>query len=226
MRVAKISPRAGSPVQFLLSGPEIQTRCRRTSSTMGRGNGQRPPRHWLSVATAPAIPVSPDCAATADAPACALGNERERVALRPDDGHQDLQSRTEIVMRPTEYTPAILLSGLLLLVGCQSSQSSSAPSAGLLPPTTTEQKIDALRRYRTCLVNRAQLADDHKSDAMTIATSMRGSCKRELADMARSLAGGATADADWQIAASAERREVEAALNAVLTERKEQRPKR
>jgi hypothetical protein len=52
------------------------------------------------------------------------------------------------------------------------------------------------------------------------------SCKRELANMARSLAGGVTADADWQIAASAERREVEAALNAVLTERKEQRPKR
>jgi hypothetical protein len=129
-------------------------------------------------------------------------------------------------MKPTEYTPAVLLSGLLLLVGCQSSQSTSAPSAGLSPPTTTEQKIDALRRYRACLIQRARSIDDHRSDAMTIASSMRGSCKRELADMARSLAGGAPADAGWEIAASAERREVEAALNAVLTERKEQRPKR
>ena len=86
--------------------------------------------------------------------------------------------------------------------------------------------MDALRRYRTCLVNRARSVDDHKSEAMTIATSMRGSCKREMADMARSLAGGATADAYWQIAASADRREIEAALNAVFTERKESRPTR
>jgi hypothetical protein len=86
--------------------------------------------------------------------------------------------------------------------------------------------MDALRRYRTCLIDRARSVDDHKSDAMTIATSMRGSCKREMADMARSLAGGATAEAYLQIAASAERREVEAGLNAVLTERKERRPKR
>ena len=94
-----------------------------------------------------------------------------------------------------------------------------------MPATTTEQKIDAQRRYRTCLINRAQSVDDHKSDAMTVATSMRGSCKREMADMARSIAGGATTDAYWQIAASADRREVEAALNAVLTERKEGRGK-
>jgi hypothetical protein len=95
-----------------------------------------------------------------------------------------------------------------------------------LPATTTEQKVDALRRYRTGLINRAQSVDDDKSDAMTIATSMRGSCKREMADMARSIAGGATSEAYWQIAASADRREVEAALNAVLTERKERRTKR
>jgi hypothetical protein len=86
--------------------------------------------------------------------------------------------------------------------------------------------MDALRRYRTCLIDRARSVDDHKSDAMTIATSMRGSCKREMEDMARSIAGGATTEAYWQIAASADRREVEAALNAVLTERKERRMKR
>jgi hypothetical protein len=126
-------------------------------------------------------------------------------------------------MRPI---PAILIAGLLLLAGCQSPQPPSAASASLLPPTTTEQKIDALRRYRTCLIDRARSVDDHKSDAMTIATSMRGSCKREMTDMARSLAGGATADAYSQIAASAERREVEAALNAVLVERKERPPRR
>jgi hypothetical protein len=126
-------------------------------------------------------------------------------------------------MRPI---PAILIAGLLLLAGCQSQQPPSAASASLLPPTTTEQKIDALRRYRTCLIDKARSVDDHKSDAMTIATSMRGSCKREMADMARSIAGGATTDAYWQIAASADRREVEAALNAVLTERKERPTKR
>jgi hypothetical protein len=125
-------------------------------------------------------------------------------------------------MRPIQ---AILIAGSILLVGCQSSTPPSAQSGSLLPATTTEQKIDALRRYRTCLINRAQSVDDHKSDAMTVATSMRGSCKREMADMARSIAGGATTDAYWQIAASADRREVEAALNAVLTERKEGRGK-
>ena len=133
-------------------------------------------------------------------------------------------------MRPTNFSPVVLIGGLLLLVGCQSSQPPSAPSASLLPPTTTEQKMDALRRYRTCLIDRARSVDDHKddhkSDAMTIATSMRGSCKREMTDMARSLAGGATSEAYLQIAASAERREVEAALNAVFTERKESRPTR
>jgi hypothetical protein len=121
---------------------------------------------------------------------------------------------------------AVLIAGQLLLVGCQSSTPPPATSGSSLPATTTEQKIDALRHYRTCLINRAQSVDDHKSDAMTIATSMRGSCKRELTDMARSLAGGATADAYSQIAASAERREVEAALNAVLVERKERPPRR
>jgi hypothetical protein len=135
-------------------------------------------------------------------------------------------------MHPPKFAPAALVAALLLLVGCQSSPSSlssgapSAPAGSLLPSTTTEQKIDALRQYRTCLVNRARSADDHKSDAMTIAASMRGSCKREMADMARSLAGGATADAYWQIAASAERREAEAALNAVLTERKDRGARR
>jgi hypothetical protein len=100
--------------------------------------------------------ASPVCTATANGTVFAVGNERERVASLPDDGHQDVQSRTEGIMRPTEYTPAILLSGLLLLVGCQSSQSTSAPSAGLLSPTTTEQKIDALRSYRSCLIQRAR----------------------------------------------------------------------
>ena len=130
-------------------------------------------------------------------------------------------------MRPIDFSPAVLIAGLLLLSGCQSSPPppSTAPMS-LLPATTTEQKMDTLRRYRTCLVNRARSIDDYKSDAMTIATSMRGSCKPEMANMARSMAGGATTETYWQIAASADRREVEAALNAVLTERKERRTKR
>lgn len=126
-------------------------------------------------------------------------------------------------MRPIQV---ILVAGSILLVGCQSSTPPSSTPGSLIPPTTTEQKMDALRNYRTCLVNRARSVDDHKSDAVTIATSMRGSCKREMAEMARSIAGGTTTDAYWQIAASAERREVDAALNAVLTERKERSPKR
>ena len=95
-----------------------------------------------------------------------------------------------------------------------------------LPPTTTEQKMDALRRYRTCLVNKARSIDDHRSDAMTIAKAMRGSCKPEMAEMARSVAGGASTETYRQIAESAERREVDAALNAILTERKERRATR
>jgi hypothetical protein len=129
-------------------------------------------------------------------------------------------------MRAIDVFPAFLAIGLPLLAGCQASPPPSAASANLLPATTTEQKMDALRRYRTCLVNRARSIDDYKSDAMTIATSMRGSCQPEKADMARSMAGGATSDTYWQIAASADRREAEAALNAVLTERKERRTKR
>jgi hypothetical protein len=129
-------------------------------------------------------------------------------------------------MRAIDCFPAFLLIGLPLLAGCQSSPPPSPASANLLPATTTEQKMDALRRYRTCLVNRARSIDDYKSDAMTIATSMRGSCQPEKADMARSMAGGATKETYWQIAASADRREVEAALNAVLAERKERRTKR
>ena len=35
--------------------------------------------------------------------------------------------------------------------------------------------MDALRRYRTCLINRARSIDDHEPDAMGIASSMRGS---------------------------------------------------
>jgi hypothetical protein len=129
-------------------------------------------------------------------------------------------------MRAIDFFPAFLAIGVPLLAGCQSSPPPSAVTTNLLPATTTEQKMDALRRYRTCLVNRARSIDDYKSDAMTIATSLRGSCQPEKADMARSMAGGASTETYWQIAASADRREAEAALNAVLTERKERRTKR
>lgn len=124
------------------------------------------------------------------------------------------------------FFSAALMAGFLLLAGCQSPPPPSSTPTSLLPATTTEQKMVALRRYRTCLVNRAGSIDDHKSDAMTIASAMRGSCKPEMADMAKSMAGGATAEAYREIAVSAERREVDAALNAVLTERKERRPSR
>jgi hypothetical protein len=132
----------------------------------------------------------------------------------------------EDVMRPIDFFTAALIGGLPLVSGCQSSPIQSVVPTNLLPATTTEQKIDALRRYRACLITKAQSVDDHRSDGLTIATSMRGSCKPEIADMAKSLAGGATADAYYQIAASADRREVDAALNAVLTERTERRPSR
>jgi hypothetical protein len=128
-------------------------------------------------------------------------------------------------MRPTDFFPAVLVVGLLL-AGCQSPPPPSSVPASLLPATTTEQKMVALRRYRTCLVNRARSIDDYKSDAMTIANAMRGSCKPEMAEMARSMAGGANTETYRQIADSADRRAVDAALNAVLTERKHRRTKR
>ena len=122
--------------------------------------------------------------------------------------------------------PFLLAAGLLFS-GCRSStQLSATASSSLLPATTTEQKVEALRRYRACLVARARSVDDYKSDAMTIAMSMRGSCRPELAEMAKATAGGAGIEAYNQIAESAVRREVDAALNAVLTERKERRPTR
>ena len=129
-------------------------------------------------------------------------------------------------MRPIEFFTATLIAGSPLLSGCQSPLPLSTAPISPLAPTTTEQKMDALRRYRTCLVNKARAIDDHKSDAMTIATAMRGSCKPQMADMARSMAGGASTETYRQIAQSAERREVDAALNAVLTERKERRASR
>ena len=129
-------------------------------------------------------------------------------------------------MRPIEFFTAALIAGSPLLAGCQSALQPSPAPVDLLPPTTTEQKMDALRQYRTCLVNKARSIDDHKSDAMTIANAMRGSCKPRMFDMARSMAGGASTETYRQIAWSAERREVDAALNAVLTERKERRSSR
>ena len=98
--------------------------------------------------------------------------------------------------------------------------------ASLLPETTTEQIMVALRQYRTCFINRARLIDDYKPDAMTTATSTRGSCKAEMVGMARSVADGATAETHRQIAASANRREVEAALNADHTERNQRQTRR
>ena len=128
-------------------------------------------------------------------------------------------------MRLFDY--ACLLAVGLLLCACQSpSPPTAAARSNLVPSTTTEQKVAALRRYRTCLLARARSVDDYKSDAMTIAISMRGSCRPEMAEMAKSTAGGTSTETYYQIAASAERREVDAALNAVLTERKERRGRR
>ena len=77
------------------------------------------------------------------------------------------------------------------------------------------------RKYRNCLENREKALDNYTSDALTAARAMQGSCYPGMIDYTMAVEGRRPVDSYRHMIKAAMETELQSALNAVLTERRQ-----